>query len=297
MTATPAQGSDKPSIPWVGTNPYVFGMGDSLFEQCRPDMGLGWRSLGIVGWPGATTTAMRERMTSDAEGWPHTTETNHAEELTWFRDAGAWAIGLGTNDVKTLTVEQWRNNIDWFMRQANGRPVTWYTIHNPPFQQQAELFNWELFLATDRWPNLKLIEWHKWVAANPAAMLPDGVHVATYEYGCQLGRHRLLQHAVPDVPGHTKPRGYWYEGGGLTVAGWGAGNAPNRRALIHVNVRVDWKHHGRFPVDQWSGDLWAQTASGRAFSVRLPSSARGRTVCVDLVDADNQWTSLGCRVV
>ncbi len=41
--APPARAGDVPTIAWTGGNAYVWGMGDSLFEQCRENMGLGWR--------------------------------------------------------------------------------------------------------------------------------------------------------------------------------------------------------------------------------------------------------------
>lgn len=297
--AAPALAGDRPAAQWVGTNPYNWGMGDSLYEQCRENMGLDWRSLGLVAWPGATTTMMRERFSSTAEGWPWTTESSHAEELTWFRDAGSWAIGLGTNDVKSLTVDEWRANIDWFMTQSRGRPVAWYTIVNPPFQAQVDAFNAELFAATDRWPNLKVIRWDQWVAAHPGAMSSDRVHVETYEYGCQQGRHRLLQHAVADEPGKIAPRGFWYGDpateGPIHINGWAAGNEESRQDVVEVNVRTNYVHFGRFTVNQWTADLWAQTASGRGFGIAIPAEYRGQTVCVDLVDAGDRFTSLGCR--
>ncbi len=128
----------------------------------------------------------------------------------------------------------------------------------------------------------------------------DLVHVATYEFGCQQARNRLIQHAAPDVPGATAPRGWWYEdasrSGPIGLNGWGAGNVHSREAVIAVNIRSDGAHVARFPVSASTADIWAQAASGRGFSVSLTSNFRGHTICLDLVDAAGQFTSLGCRV-
>ena len=55
-TAEPA-----PDETWTATTSTVFGMGDSLFMQCGETLGLGSRSLGIVGWAGGTTDDLRAR--------------------------------------------------------------------------------------------------------------------------------------------------------------------------------------------------------------------------------------------
>jgi hypothetical protein len=301
--ATPARAGDVPTIAWTGGNAYVWGMGDSLFEQCRENLGLGWRSLGMVGWPGATSTDMRNRMSSTSENWPWITEASHAEELVWFRDAGAWLIGLGTNDARVGTpVEQFRANIDWFMQKSGGRPVEWFDIHNPPYQAHADRLNAELRAATDRWPNLKILPWHAWALQNPSALLSDQVHVATYEYGCQQGRHKLAFLGMPDEPGKTAPDGYLYgitprPDGQLRLNGWGAPNVPNKLGTLQVNLRSDYQHVGRWPVQNATTDLYAQAASGRGFDFLIDPGFRNHLLCVDLVDSAGQFTSLGCLTV
>jgi hypothetical protein len=298
-----AAAGEAPGVPWQGTNPYMFAVGDSLLAQCGEDFGMGWRSLGFIGWDGATSGGMRARLDGTGQGWPASsvTESSVQEERLWFRDAGSLVIALGINDVKFVTVAEWRDNIDWFMTQARGRPVQWFTLHNPFFQANVDLFNAELRLATDRWPNLKLMDWERYARANPSVTLSDKVHLATYREGCQLARNRLIQHAAPAVPGQTKPTGFWYvdsqKTGPVRLNGWGAAYAPSPAAGVSVNVRLDWRHFARLPVNGATGDIWAQTASGRAFSHALGAEYRGHTVCLDLVDQLNQFTHLGCRVV
>ncbi|RFU21717.1 SGNH/GDSL hydrolase family protein [Geodermatophilus marinus] len=303
VRAAPAAAGDLPRVAWQGANPYVFAIGDSLLEQCRQDFGMGWRSLGYIAWPGATAGDMRGRLDGTGSGWPRwtVTESSVEEERLWFRDAGSLVLALGTNDVKFVSVAEWRDNVDWFMQQSRGRPVQWFTIHNPPHQGMVDAFNLELRLATDRWPNLKLIDWEAFSRADPGVLLSDGVHLATYREGCQMARNRLIQTGAPAVPGSTAPVGWWYEDtrrtGPVRLDGWGAGRVPHPQAPVAVNVRVDWRHHARVPVDRPSADIWAQTASGRAFSHTIGAEHRGRVVCLDLVDSRGQFTALGCRWV
>jgi hypothetical protein len=298
-----AAAGDHPRTAWQGTNPYIFAVGDSLLEQCREDFGMGWRSLGYAAWPGATARDMRARLDGSGRGWPAwtVTESSLDEERQWFRDAGSLVIALGTNDVKFTTVTEWRDDIEWFMNQARGRPVQWFTVHNPAVQGNVDLFNAELRLATNRWPNLKLMDWERFARADPRALLSDGVHVATYRDGCQQGRNRLIQHAAPAAPGNTEPVGFWYadpsQTGPVHLNGWGAAFAPTPAAGVSLNVRSDWRHVSRFAVDGPTTDIWARTASGRSFGLVIGAEHRGRVVCLDLVDQRADFTSLGCRVV
>lgn len=291
-----------PGVPWTGDNAYGFYLGDSVAQQCGEYWGMSWRSLGFVGWPGATTEMMRGRLegTSPDTAWPAwtVTESSVEEERLWFRDAGWLVFGLGTNDVKTMSPEQFRAQVDWYMEQARGRPSLWFDIVNPPYQAQADAFNAVLDQEAAHHPNLKILDWDAWVRYNPGALLADGVHIAT-AFGCDEGRNRLIQAGAPDVPGQTAPRGYWYwnptTSGSFALNGWGVSNDPDPRGPVELNVRVNWQHGWRTPVTNPTGDLWAQTASGHAFSLWLGPEWRGRYFCLDLVDKDERFTSLGCR--
>jgi hypothetical protein len=277
-----------PTIPWTGGNPYGFALFDSVGRDCGEQFGMGWRSLGMVGWPGANTTMMRQRLTSMSEGWEWTTESSNEEERLWFRDAGFLTIGLGAIDVKTIPVEEFVANVDWFLAQSRGRPVMWFNIVNPPFQATVDQFNDALDAAAIRWPNLKIMDWDRWVTEHPGSLI-DGVHVAT-PFACIEGRDRLIRHAAPDVPGSTHPRGWWYGGTG----GWGAANTPNLLGPLEVNVRADYVHVGRWSVGSPTNDPWALAASGRGYTVPASAVPPGKLVCMDLVDAAGQFTSLGC---
>lgn len=295
----PAQ-ADTPRVPWTGANPYVFALGDSIVQQCGEQFGMGWRSLGFIGWPGSDTSTMRGRLDgTGAKTWDDwtVTESSLEEERTWFRDAGSLVIGLGTNDVKVMEAAQFRANIDWYLEQSRGRPVQWFNITNPPFQAKVDQFNAELLAAEKRWPNLKVMDWARWVRENPG-QLHDGVHVS-FPSGCTEGRDRLVRHAAPDEPGKTAPDGYWYPApggtGSFALNGWGAPNVPDKRGPLQVNVRADYKHVGRWSVSGGTNDPWALAASGRAFGVGMGPEWRGRLFCLDLVDSAGQFTALGCR--
>ena len=290
-----------PRVGWVGTNPYGFEIGDSIVQQCGETFGMGWRSLGFIGWPGSTTADMRGRLDGTGSGWPDWTVTEDSVEMEriWFRDAGWLVIGLGTNDVKTMSAEQFAANVDWFMAQSRGRPVEWFTIHNPPFQAQVDAFNAVLTAKAAQYPNLLLLPWDSWADQHPGALLSDQVHVAT-SYGCDEGRDRLIQAGAPAVDATTaQPVGYWYPDpsttGTVYLNGWGASRLPTADSPVVLNIRADWAHVGRVPVANPTGDLYAQAAAGHGFGVALGPEYRGHLICLDLLDAAGQWTPLGCR--
>ena len=185
---------------WIATSPSVFGMGDSLFMQCGDSLGLGSRSLGMVGWPSATSDDLRARMSSTVADWPWMTEPSHAAELAAFRTASTWVIGLGTNDVRHLSSARYRANVDWFLQQAAGRPVLWFTVHNPRYPAQEAVFNHVLADAAQRWPDLHLLDWNGYVTAHPEALSADGIHLASYR-ACRDARFPLIQAAIPPVAG------------------------------------------------------------------------------------------------
>lgn len=192
--------SGTPWTAWTAASPGVFGIGDSLLMQCGRTLGLGRRSLGMVGWPSATSDDLRARMSNPAGDWPFTTEPSHADELAGFRDAGTWVVGLGTNDVTRLSVARFRENVGWFLEQSGGRPVLWFTVHRPAHRAQVAAVNQVLADAEQRWPNLRLLDWHGYVAAHPEVLAADGIHIASYA-ACREGRLALVQEAVPPVEG------------------------------------------------------------------------------------------------
>ena len=198
---TAADPTAAPVAPtWLAADPSVFGMGDSLFMQCGDSLGVGTRSMGMVGWPSATSDDLRARMSSGLTDWPWMTEPSHAAELTDFHTAATWVIGLGTNDVKRLTRDRYAANVEWFMQQAAGRPVLWFNLHDPHYPATVATFNQVLADAGQRWPNLRILDWNGLVSAAPEALAADGVHVASYQ-ACRRSRNALIQAAVPPVAG------------------------------------------------------------------------------------------------
>jgi uncharacterized protein with LGFP repeats len=190
---------------WTVTNPTVFGLGDSLFWQCGESLGLGDRSLGMIGWNGGTTQDMRDRMSSSTPDWPFMTESSHAEELADFRDAGTWVIGLGSNDIRISDASRFQANVEWFMQQAQGRPVEWFTLYYPAFGAKADQFNAVLQDAALRYSNLRLLDWNGFAAGHPAAIAEDRLHIADYTGGCEDGRFALIRANVPDVVDQPTP--------------------------------------------------------------------------------------------
>ncbi|MGY1811686.1 hypothetical protein [Blastococcus sp. SYSU D00820] len=195
----------QPDPAWTVTNPTVFGLGDSLFWQCGDSLGLGERSLGMVGWNGGTARNMRERMSSTAPDWPFMTESSHAEELAHFRSAGVLVMGLGTNDIRVSSVAQFRADVDWFLQQAQGRPVLWLNYYYPDFAARAAEFNAVLQGFTAGYPNLRIVDWNGFATANRAVISADRLHLADYTTGCENGRFALIRANVPAVAGQPAP--------------------------------------------------------------------------------------------
>lgn len=178
----------------------MFGIGDSLFMQCGDTMGVGTRSMGIIGWSGATTDDLRARLSSTQSIWPWMTQPSHQAELDAFHDAGSLVIGLGTNDVVHLTAARYQANVEWFLTQAAGRPVLWFNIHRPGSALVPQ-FNAILTAEAARWPNLRILDWSGLTAAHPE-LLVDGIHLASYG-GCEASRFALIHAALPRVDGVT----------------------------------------------------------------------------------------------
>ncbi len=308
--AAPAPvGKVAPAQSWANTgNPYVFALGDSVMDACviqnrsGGGLGLGYRDLGHITWPGITTSEIRKRVQGKGT-WPESTmsEESNAMEQTWFREAGALLIGLGTNDVRLMTPDLYEANVRWFLKQANGRPVVWITPHNPPYQSQIDVFNARLRKISQSYPNMKVLELDAFFTANPWYVRGDQVHPAD-GYACEA-YDRLIAGAMAAEIGQDQPRGWWYgssnTGNGVYLNGWASAWSNPRKDIARVFVKIDWQPYVDLPVTapDAGGDQWADASSGRGWWLTLPASAAGHTVCVDLLDPKGQWTALGCRGV
>lgn len=202
LTVLPGATTASAAATWSAATAGVFGVGDSIFMQCGDTLGAGTRSLGMVGWPGATTQDLRARLTATSPTivWPWMTQPTHQAELDGFHEAGALVIGLGTNDVKHLTAAAFQANVEWFLQQAAGRPVLWFNIHNPDFRAQVTPFNRILASEATRRPNLRIMDWSGYTAAHPEVLAPDGVHLKSYA-ACRSSRFALIHAALPGVTG------------------------------------------------------------------------------------------------
>jgi hypothetical protein len=193
-------------------NPYVWTMGDSITAACNLDtpsgggMGIGWRDLGHIAWPGATTHQVVERLQGIGT-WPASTVTEESveRERAWFRDAGAWIVELGTNDARTRTPEQYRVDVRWLLDRSNGRPVVWVNSQDPDWKHPGsavpatiDALNAVLSEEAASRPNLRVVDWNRFLLTHPQDVRSDGVHPAD-GYAC---RHlfELVRAAVPGVP-------------------------------------------------------------------------------------------------
>lgn len=289
-------------------------VGDSLVQQCPFD--VGWRSLGRVGWPDASTTDDswdpsvgwngRLPMWTRLHDWTGTSYpyvTDPVEQV-WWRDSGFKVVSLGTNDVKTVTEEDYRRGVTRLVDDAAGRPVIWVNTYNELFDDRVRRYNAILLEVARERPNLHVVDWHRFVRTHPTvpadawrgtATFPllsrDGAHVAGSE-GCRA-RMDLVRAAMPAEPGRARAVGYWYDGPVRgQVNGWAA-DWTDRSAPAQVNVRLDWRHYTRLTAQGDNGDPYAQAAGGRAWGVAVPPGRH--LVQVDLLAADGTWTSLGAR--
>ena len=213
MGTAPALAVDGSSTAtaWAADTPSVFGFGDSLFMQCGGTLGLGTRSLGMIGWGSATSRDMRARLSSTTPDWPYMSESSHAEELADAHDASSWVVGLGTNDVRgTVTPAQYADNVNWFMQQAAGRPVLWFNLYYPAHQARVATFNAILAAAAAQWPNLRILDWNGYATAHPDVLNSDRVHLASFD-ACRLGRFALIQATIPPVTGDDSPHPDWVD--------------------------------------------------------------------------------------
>lgn len=80
-----------------------------------------------------------------------------------------------------------RDQIDWYMRQADGKPVLWPNIGvrrgnlyvNHLFAAEAKVYNAALDDAARHWPNLHILDWAAVVHADAGrdAWIKNEVHV------------------------------------------------------------------------------------------------------------------------
>lgn len=142
----------------------VVAVGDSL------TVGAEWAGL---------STLLRERgfdPTVDAEvGRRADQAISIVDTLTEGR-SGTLLIGLGTNDGPDLA--SFRRDVDAIMGAAHGWPVVWALVESGP----ALPVNAVLREATERYPNLRLVDFSPIVTANPSYRTSDGIHLTYAGY-------------------------------------------------------------------------------------------------------------------
>jgi uncharacterized protein with LGFP repeats len=111
-----------------------------------------------------------------------------------------------------VTAERYAANVDWFMERAAGRPVLWFNVHLPSYATKVATFNDILDAAAVKWPNMRVLDWHGYVAAHPEVLHGDKIHLASHE-ACRQGRFALIQADVPPVTGVATPDPSWLDPG------------------------------------------------------------------------------------
>ena len=86
-------------------------------------------------------------------------------------------IGLGTNDGPSTTLA---TEIDAAVAAANGAPVLWLNVHLPD-PVATDAVNALLDAATERHPNLLVLDWAAVVADDPSLLTTDRIHLTASE--------------------------------------------------------------------------------------------------------------------
>lgn len=99
----------------------------------------------------------------------------------------AIVVNLGINDTASLGTSttpgyaSYPKKIDWFMALAAGRPVLWTnlpcSIEPASRSTGCTTVNYALSLATERWPNLTVLEWNRRALNHTEYMAAPGVDV------------------------------------------------------------------------------------------------------------------------
>jgi hypothetical protein len=207
-----------PAMPWQAMgNPYVWTMGDSITAACTINtrtgggMGIGWRDLGHIAWPGANAGQIIDRLQGIGT-WPAETVTEDpGMEQVWFRDAGVWIIELGTNDARSRTPDQYRADVRWFLDRSNGRPVVWVNSQDPDWEHpgsdvpvKVAALNDILVEEAMTHSNMRIVDWAAFIGTHPHDVRSDGVHPAD-GYACD-DLFGLIAKAVPAAEAPS-PRG------------------------------------------------------------------------------------------
>ena len=100
---------------------------------------------------------------------------------------GTLVVALGTNDEPDATA--FSSQIDQVMSIAADRRVIWVTIARAGWDRMNDA----LLSASARWANLQVIDWRPVIAAHPAMLAADGIHLT--EDGYQL-RAQFIAAAV-----------------------------------------------------------------------------------------------------
>jgi hypothetical protein len=152
----------------------VFMAGDSITAATYVELGQMVGPLAVNAWSGRPTAPAVDAIA----GW-----------ISTYGAPQRILMATGNNDIFDPTVMG--AQVDRLMTAAGpGRTVFWVSVQVSRWlysaavqladQRNSGWVNAQLYEATSRWPNLRVIPWHWWLAVKPsrlAAYLTDGVHV------------------------------------------------------------------------------------------------------------------------
>lgn len=199
------------SITWQVCTDRLMRYGDDAPQYLKD------RDGGCYGWSGATTADMSfmvggGRFLSNGPGQPHPKFDERGQTNPWsvreaIDRADVLVMGLGTNDSGRgcpssepspwpvqipdqmgntfspcgQTPAEFRQQIEFYVWLAQGRPVFWFDIavtnpSDPAYARQQD-YNDVIWGSAGRHPNFHPIAWARAVAAHPTWLRADGVHL------------------------------------------------------------------------------------------------------------------------
>ncbi len=256
---------------------------DSVLRDSRPQIAdaLPGVDLRYIGWPGLRVEAAVGLVKDNRE---------------LIGDKAI--IELGYNYVKRPDRDLFRADIDALMDELSGvEHVIWMSVTE--FEPRMEIVNKELRLATHRWPNLQIAEWHPVTAGDSSLTHDDGYHLN--RNGAVVFATFLHDHLTDPSLWNTLPVGRFRIARArkdFKVTGWAFD--PELGKPARVRIVVDGKVAKRVTAKRSRESISRRVgaAHGVGIETRLKLTRGGHIVCIDVSNFDGlRPVRLQCRAV
>ena len=172
-------------------------MGDSLFWFAGPNMRA---ALAEDGWE----THIEAEPGAGISGGGYTDVDWHTRvrEVAGARDYEVVVIELGTNGCQCSWARAAIDDIMGALEEVEV--VLWLNVRTEgvrPGAEQARLLNEALEAATDRWPNLEVVDYDSWLDDDPSLVGEDTVHLTPAGYLVMAANVRAELRDLADIDG------------------------------------------------------------------------------------------------